>query len=45
MHVLFQVKCVVETRDQDHANKLEAILREHYGQVVFGVNEERSNRS
>jgi threonine dehydratase len=31
-----QVKCVVETRGQDHATELEQLLRSHYGHVSFG---------
>ncbi|KAK2185848.1 hypothetical protein NP493_221g02035 [Ridgeia piscesae] len=38
-----EVKCVVETRDREHARQLEEMLRHHYGQVVFGVNEVRAN--
>jgi threonine dehydratase len=33
-----QVKCVVETRDQDHASELEKLLRDNYSSVYFGPN-------
>ncbi|XP_064607381.1 L-threonine ammonia-lyase-like isoform X2 [Liolophura sinensis] len=32
-----QVKCVVETRDQDHADELEKTLRQQYTDVVWGA--------
>ena len=31
-----QVKCVVETRDQEHTNELERMLRACYSNVYFG---------
>mgnify|MGYP003574266398 CR=1 FL=1 len=31
-----QTKCVVETRDQEHAQELERLLRSHYSHVAFG---------
>lgn len=33
-----QVKCVVETRDQEHSNELERLLRATYMNVNFGPN-------
>jgi len=33
-----QVKCVVETRDQEHSNELEKLLRDNYTSVNFGPN-------
>lgn len=32
-----QVKCVVETRDKEHAVQLEKLLRSHYAHVNFGM--------
>jgi len=34
----YQVKCVVETRDQEHCNQLEKLLRSNYNGVNFGPN-------
>ncbi|KAK2167691.1 hypothetical protein LSH36_25g05016 [Paralvinella palmiformis] len=31
-----QVKCVVETRDQEHCHELELLLRKHYKHIAFG---------
>jgi threonine dehydratase len=33
-----QVKCVVETRDQEHCNELEKLLKANYSHVYFGPN-------
>ncbi len=33
---VFQVKCVVETKDSEHAKDLEKLLRAHYHHVQFG---------
>jgi len=35
---VLQVKCVVETRDQEHCNELEKLLRCNYTSVNFGPN-------
>lgn len=32
-----QVKCIVETRDEEHSKELETLLRTHYKQVNFGA--------
>ena len=34
----FQVKVIVEARDKEHVQELEALLRNHYDHVSFGSN-------
>jgi len=38
LHVAVKVKCVVETRDQEHCHELENLLRNNYAHVDFGPN-------
>jgi len=33
-----QVKCVVETRDEEHSKELENLLRTNYSHVIYGAN-------